>query len=145
MPNWCHNTLEVRGREEDVHGWVEKAASFEHAELDPQPLWFEAFVQPPGRFASSPKKLISWRYNNWGTKWEPRVLDIKRSPGRAEYRFHTAWSPPLEWLEIVARKHPELEFHLQYSEPGMNFAGEIIFREAEVIFEDNATFEETYA
>ena len=145
MPNWCQNTLRVEGREADVCEWIEQAASFEHSDLPPQPLFLEAFVAPPKRFRGSDEDLLARRYMNWGTKWEPRILDVRRSPGKVLYRFHTAWSPPLEWLGIVARGHPHLDFGLQYSEPGMNFAGEIVFQGGRVVFEQEETFEEAYA
>lgn len=134
MPNWCENTLQVSGREEDVHRWVERAASVCHPE--PQPLWFEAFVPPPWYLHDS--DLISWRCACWGTKWDAVFEEIGRwslvrSKGDARYRFDTAWSPPLAWLQRMAADYPELRFFLTYKEEDEDMAGEMLIENSQVV------------
>jgi len=123
MPNWCRNTLLVEGSERDVYRWVERAASFERS--DPQPLNFAAFVSPPPDI--TPRSL--WCAANWGTKWEPSMMDFVRKEGSAKYVFDTAWDAPLEWLRRVASQHPEIQFSLSWREPGGGFAGESLFQD----------------
>ena len=36
--------------------------------------------------------------------------------GRLRYRFATAWSPPLEWVDAAAGRHPGLSLKLDYEE-----------------------------
>lgn len=62
--------------------------------------------------------------NNFGTR-----SDFSVEPGFADdtegtliLNFYTAWSPPLGWLEIIAREY-ELDFKLYFDEPGEDFAG----------------------
>ena len=40
-----------------------------------------------------------------------------------EYAFDTAWSPPIKFLENVAKQWPNLTFVLEYEELGMGFKG----------------------
>lgn len=128
MPNWCDNTLLVDGEEEAVYRWVEEAASLQVS--DPQPLHFEAFIVPPSHLAGD--DLLHWRILNWGTKWEPKIMDFVRAEGWARYRFDTAWSPPVDWLLTASKKYPELSFCIFYVEGGMNFAGEVEIRDGEI-------------
>lgn len=96
---------------------------------------------PPG------KEGCWWdmRYSQWGTKWDASFggpfmalgvagadvdacIDAQGSvltPEVAIYKFDTAWSPPIPWLTKVAEMEPELEFELQYGEPGGDFAGRV--------------------
>lgn len=79
----------------------------------------------------------------WGTKWDANFggphlalmseeadLDasveaqgVVQTPTTAIYKFDTAWSPPGAFVETASEMFPELEFTLQYGEPGVGFAG----------------------
>ena len=39
------------------------------------------------------------------------------------YQFDTAWSPPMEFLQAVAKQLPALTCILEYEEPGMAYKG----------------------
>lgn len=79
-----------------------------------------------------------WRIAHWGTKWDAsdvdidvdaikEVVDANISTDSEEVTidigFDTAWSPPIDWLKKVAKKFPELEFKIAFSECGMSFYG----------------------
>lgn len=140
MPNWCHNTLEVRGDEKDLHEWVERASSFvppDDPQADPQPLWFEAFYPAPD------EEDFDWYSRHWGTKWDacfsdPLVSSERKRAfslrqGEARYRFDTAWAPPTLWLEKVAGDFPRLRFSMTFGEPGMDFGGRVEYHDGEII------------
>jgi hypothetical protein len=134
MPNWCHNTLEVRGPASLL------AAYAEYVKTDEQPLTFEADVPRPEFEGAA---WYDWSIENWGTKWDasfsgPMIalgtdaMDVDRAVeaqgvyGAVEvlvYKFDTAWSPPTPWLEATGLKWPELEFVLTYAELGADYAG----------------------
>ena len=40
-----------------------------------------------------------------------------------QYEFNTAWGPPVDFFHKIAEDWPQLDFHLQYEEPGMGFRG----------------------
>jgi hypothetical protein len=64
-----------------------------------------------------------WATCHWGTKWDIEAELAYEDDTVLEYRFDTAWSPPVEWLRKVAADYPKLRFCLKYEEPGMAFMG----------------------
>lgn len=140
MPNWCGNVLSVNGPEADVYRWVEEAASWKSA--DPQPLHFSAFLPPPPNLQG--RELVFWRIENWGTKWEPEITDFTREEGHAQYRFDTAWGPPLDWFLLVTKRYPTLSFCLFYIEEDMDFAGEVVVDNGEVSEKTETTVAEFF-
>lgn len=140
MPNWCENRLEVQGDEKEVHGWVEQASSLRGPDVDPQPIHFAAFVSQPDDLPDT--EIIDWRYNNWGTKWEPEFFSMDRLQGGATYYFETPWGPPLVWIEQVSRQYPALEFRLVYAEPGMDFSGDVVIKSGRVLRETEGCYGE---
>lgn len=48
------------------------------------------------------------------------------------YSFQSAWSPPVEWLEKVARDYPGLYFRLKYEKTGVGFVGVATAKEGKV-------------
>jgi hypothetical protein len=43
--------------------------------------------------------------------------------GHIEYEFDTAWSPPMKFLQTVAKQWCNLMLILEYEEPGMAYKG----------------------
>lgn len=134
MPNWCHNTLWVSGSADEV------AAFIDHSKTDEAPLSFEADVPIP-EDDDSPYAFI----DRWGTKWDASFgqygffalgadeadVDVSMTSlgavvteNAVVYKFETAWSPPLSWLEAAAECWPGLSFRLRWAEVGMAVAGE---------------------
>lgn len=77
-----------------------------------------------------------WNLANWGTKWNNGPNDVERDmvvSGWMTYNFSTAWSPPTPVIDALAKKFPDLHFHLEYEEPGMAFWGETEWEEGEVV------------
>jgi len=64
-----------------------------------------------------------WSIKNWGTKWNSYDLEIcAKEDGRLEFRFETAWSPPVPVFIAAAEKYPELTFLVKSFDEGWNFA-----------------------
>ena len=91
-----------------------------------------------------------WCCTNWGTKWGDNQTHLVHEdlcvpfiPGRVDFddvedqlkkvmlRFDTAWSPPIEGMDVVATKYPDIMFDLRYWEPGMGFQGYKIYGSGE--------------
>ncbi len=77
-----------------------------------------------------------WNLHNWGTKWDiyadnidPESMGWDEDCEELGMYFLTAWSPPIAWVERLATLFPELNFHLEYEEPGCYFAGEVTVEE----------------
>ena len=73
-----------------------------------------------------------WCCTNWGTKWgdnqthlvhEDLVGSDEDTLKKVMLRFDSAWSPPIEGMDVVASKYPDIMFDLRYWEPGMGFQG----------------------
>lgn len=129
MPNWCENMLVVRGPHakefvEACRGNGRNGLSFSFNALVPIPQE----VREAGAEA-----LTDWTYANWGTRSEPDEIYVRFSENEARINFDTAWRPPKKWLEKVAAMYPDLEFRLSYFEPGMFFAGCVVFKEGRCV------------
>lgn len=130
MPNWCNNTLDVCGEEESIQKFYNENRIEEdndEKELQKTDLSFRNSV---------PFSKGEWDYNEavqiWGTKWDANEVDVDIGDEQLTYHFQTAWGPPKEWLEKVAKKYPELTFELFYEEPGMDFLGRVEYEDGEL-------------
>ena len=87
-----------------------------------------------------------WCCTNWGTKWGDNQThlvhedlctpfstadDTEVSLKKIMLRFDTAWSPPIEGMDVVTTKYPDIMFDLRYWEPGMGFQGYKIYGSGE--------------
>lgn len=153
MPNYCFNNLVIKGEEKDIKKF-EKKAKGKETELSlnnfiPLPEELENTTSPSMPKTKAEKtrsaKLIKkygfdnwydWKVANWGTKWDITAYLDLRKKGRIEYHFDSAWSPPNNAIIKIGIKYPELDFELNYEEPGMCFKGELRISGGNVI-EDN--------
>jgi hypothetical protein len=78
-----------------------------------------------------------WSITNWGTKWNSSDFDVRaEEPGRYEFTFYSAWSPPIPVFEKMGKMFPTLDFDLEMCEPGMEFAGEGTIRAGTMVFRE---------
>ncbi len=160
MPNWCENVLTVVGKdvaEFDAKfkgkpvlwplGKVEKYGLSEEEIAEQERLSLEEYnnTEPHYSFHALhpvPDEIVAqgfdmagynWCIANWGTKWNlaEDVMCEKVDDHLYVYHFDTAWGPPAIWLDHVAELFPELRFELAYHEPGMAFAGIILYSDGE--------------
>ena len=114
MPNWCSNSLTIKG---DASTLV---ALKKIIESDGEGL-LEA-IAPIGE----------WDYGkavaHWGTKWDISAEGLEytdNGDGTAEITgwFDSAWSPPLAALHALSQDWDSCYIELMYEEPGMCFVG----------------------
>jgi hypothetical protein len=107
-----------------------------------------------------------WNMEHWGTKWDASFsgggifalgdsgMDLEatlaaqglvRAEGRAIYKFDTAWGPPSAWFDAMIEQEPELEFMLQFAEPGNDFAGRVFAVHGAVTEMENCAVEDVLA
>jgi hypothetical protein len=72
----------------------------------------------------------AWAMINWGTKWDVADATRRSHPaprGRKclDYRFDSAWSPPVAWAVTASRRFPTLRLELLFFEAGNDFGGEV--------------------
>jgi len=139
MPNWCQNILTVSGPVEAVNGFVEAVKT------DDSPLSLSTLYPLPDavekgeiiqgnngiRIATMSNAEYNWHVKHWGTKWDVCDVTSHESIGdgtkTVTYRFESAWSPPVEWLEHVVMNNDGLvnglSFTLAYCEAGVGYVG----------------------
>lgn len=140
MPNWCYNTLQVRGKRQSVNMFKARASNYAEktalslAKLYPEPDYKKIRVKTTfpsvskRKYAKKSEAWWDWRVQNWGTKWDVEAgvayeKEYKNGNKLVVYTFDSAWSPPVEWLHKISADFPDLKFKLSYEEEGMGFKG----------------------
>lgn len=113
MPNWCDNTLTLSNSDKSkldaVQSELEKG---EQTELFKQLRPYEGEWD------------YGWCIENWGTKWEARIIDWERlADDELIVYFETAWGPPIALYEYLYGLDEDWNVEAYYHEPGMCFAG----------------------
>ena len=112
MPNWCSNTIEIRGPAEKI-----------------QALWQSA---QNDQLLAAMAPLGEWSYDRalelWGTKWDLSLVGmelVESEPGEAMITgwADSAWSPPVNAFQSYARANTDCYLELKYFEPGLEFTG----------------------
>jgi len=111
MPNWCDNSLTLTHSDKTKLDELEAELSKEgEAEL------FSHFRSNGGEWD------YGWCIENWGTKWEARIIDWERIDETTMFiSFETAWGPPIALYEYIEQEEWSVEG--LYHEPGMCFVG----------------------
>ena len=138
MPNWCDNTVMIKGTKEEIVELKEKlydysnknVFNFEAIKKCPQELRSESAPQRNQQRAAILNKKYGasdwyqWQVNNWGTKWDTSdsYLDYADEESASWY-FSTAWSPPEGIYNELSRRFPDLSISWFFDEPGMQIAG----------------------
>ena len=139
MPNHCYNELIVNGTQEHIDEVFLFIASgegdFDFNKIIPYPEHFkqrddDASATKPTEVAAFIEKYgdrndgynsggYTWCCDNWGTKWNAYEVV------RRDYSlfFQTAWAPPKPVIVALAKLFPDVTFHLEFFEHGMEFAG----------------------
>lgn len=130
MPNWCHNKLTITGPEVDVRSFKEKAAGhcpwYKPDETEIEVLNFHSLIPVPDNVLQAGYEAAGydWERANWGCKWGADNAQLLDEGGTCLiYEFDTAWSPPMQFLQTVAKQWGALQFVLDYEEPGMGYKG----------------------
>lgn len=150
MPNWCNNTLEIKGSKEDREAikallnksYVWKGKTLTQVEDKWELVYKEeevidpifAFnnVLPEPDFEND-QDWYHWRLSNWDTKWNPSEVCIGENDNTLVYTFNTAWSPPMAIYYELSKQYPNIVLIARYEEPGMDYFGIHIIKNGEDI------------
>lgn len=143
MPNWCSNFLSIIGPAKSIEALLKAGAGKDTAlsfdKLHPTPTEL-VHTQSTGNLNTMLQSLVvepqnpdhedwySWRVRNWGTKWDINAQithDEKFGRGQRSISmvFESAWAPPVKGIQKLSELFPDLEFDLEFEEPGMGFKG----------------------
>jgi hypothetical protein len=139
IPNWCENRLTITGPAADVDALVaevvvpnpDQAAGVPYAPK--RALDYAALLPVPEGISDPNPDFLSdaewkWRIAHWGCKWNhPALVEDERfdpaGTAHLEYAFDSPWSPPLPFVDALARAFPILHLVLRYEEAGMGLYG----------------------
>ena len=125
MPNWCNNSITIRGNVETLSQLkpVLEAGEGLLQAIKPMPKELEGTTAP-----SSEPNWYDWCVANWGTKWDVSTEGLEfidHGDGTAEITgwFDTAWAPPIDALHTLSEDWDSCYVELYYQESGMCFVG----------------------
>lgn len=125
MPNWCNNTITLKGNEGDLEKfWKELTEKHEGNERE---FSFDKYLPTPEGMANGG---YDWHMEHWGVKWDtedPCVVDNQW------IHFNTAWGPPLEFVKELSALYEGIEFTIDYEEEGAGFEGTFICENGRVV------------
>jgi hypothetical protein len=127
MPNWCQNTLTIKGKAKDISKLmkqVEITKSEETSEHYAQAFSCHKIIPRP---TVADNDWYSWNTSNWGSKWDCNAVqrdDSDWENGSVVYYFDTAWSPIVDVVTQLAKEHKKLLLTYTYYEGGSDYWGE---------------------
>lgn len=134
MPNWCNNTITIRGSADKLKAIWDTAQKQDGllAALVPQPEdMFHGNLGEAERAECAEKGIpnwYDWNVSNWGTKWDVGLEGLEYTvleDGSAEISgwFDSAWSPPIDALSTFSDANEDCSVECYYLETGMCFVG----------------------
>ena len=135
MPNWCNNSITIKGSTETIKQlWEDANQEGEDGGL------LNAMVPMPaelndtvidianGGLFSDPVNWYNWRVSNWGTKWDVSTEGLEftdNGDGTAEISgwFDSAWAPPVGAYSAFCDDMDGVYLEAYYQESGMCFVG----------------------
>ena len=112
MPNWCDNTLTISNADKTKIDALETELQKKDAEV------LKLLRPYEGEWD------YGWCIENWGTKWEGRVIDYHRDGDNdITIFFETAWGPPTALYSYLHESDEGWEVDAYYHEPGLCFVG----------------------
>jgi len=168
MPNHCNNHLSIMGTKKEMDRFLKLVTDPITNEirlfksLIPMPKELDDTTSPVNTADKGKNKELvdkygadnwyDWCINNWDTKWGDYDMNSitpprKNSSGNEyilDFYYDTAWSPGDEKLsEAIIKQFPKIKGLISYEEPGMAFAGELVFSNGKVISNRSWNMEES--
>jgi hypothetical protein len=86
-----------------------------------------------------------WCRDNWGTKWGiyDAVIKSQKLTGkivRVKYKCQSAWSPAVKIVLAMSKKFPTLTFDMKYYERGMQFKGNYVAKNGELLKDETGKY-----
>jgi len=119
MPNWCMNSLTIKGNPDKLKAILEAADNGEMLQhMVPMP---EELKDTDGSMDGM--NWYSWRLEKWGTKWDAGEAYGDIDGDTLSLSFDTAWGPPTTAYDTYTRENEDMHIEAGYYEPGMGFVG----------------------
>ncbi|MEI7847897.1 MAG: hypothetical protein WCK35_19000 [Chloroflexota bacterium] len=143
MPNWVYCTLRISGDPENVSDFRNQIVNNEifnsllptPQELNNTPATFHEEKDYTDQEKANIEKYgakdwYHWNYVNLGTKWPDFKTElIAEDTNFIEYQTHFAWYLPMNGMNTISKRFPDLVFHfLDVEEESRAFAGSIAWK-----------------
>lgn len=123
MPNYVRNVLVVVGKNSDKEKFMDFIGG-KNGLVD-----FEKILPLP---ENSKKDLHDWKISNWGST---NAVDCIRNRDDI-ISFSTSWTPPLQAVETLVQKFPELDFRYYWANDDLGAdCGMKLYEDGELIEE----------
>lgn len=149
MPNWCDNSLSIKGPHDtlakihDLMRGEENAFDFE--KIIPMPDYiFRGNVGPKEQELYGENNWYDWSCENWGTKWNSEDAHCEWFSDSLVYDFETAWSPCDPVIEALAKMFPDTKVFYRFSEPGCCFCGEREYENGKINYSMDGEYTEEF-
>ena len=167
MPNWCSNTVIIKGEYQDVQRLLDTVESgkskFSLNNLITVPYELLNTSAPSNATPEEKERLkalygavdwYDWQVNNWGTKWDveatisndshannnPAFLSKLQTGNRVvTINFDSAWAPPSPAMKVLAKQFPNTNIYHVYDEPGVDFGGYAMYSKGECLKEEEGS------
>ena len=142
MPNWCNNSITIKGSTETIKQlWEDATADDGSGDNRERGLLSAMVPQPANMFQGSLgtkerqecaeqgiPNWYDWNVSNWGTKWDVSTEGLEftdNGDGTAEITgwFDSAWSPPIDAYSTFCDDMDGVYLEAYYEESGMCFVG----------------------
>lgn len=139
MPNWCDNSLTIKGKPDEVKKVLDfmegDKTRFDFNKILPMPPVLHDMTSPAPKEQKKAQATLAkkygygnwyeWAHANWGTKWNTSddINIYDPHDGSATIGFQTAWSPPFPVIKALGKKFPDVKFSMKYEDEGMAFSG----------------------
>lgn len=137
MPNWCYNNLDITATTDEQKAQLERVSKAEPADgfigmflplpeilkdtTSPTPDDLDTVQRSTMIAQTGHDNWYNWQVANWGTKWDPEVMDCDYDGETLTVSFDSAWAPPIKFYEWLVENGYEV--NANYYEPGMDFGG----------------------
>lgn len=132
MPNWCYNTIEIEGPQNEIDKFEK------HLDDTKGKEWFSYFIPIPEELKED--GWYTFNVENYGVKWNCDAIDWQRIDERTiGFTFDSPWAPPITLYENIESMELESEsgyidyfkVKAEYLEEGVSFMGRFIDGEDE--------------
>jgi len=118
MANICINTLKVKGDSKQLNHFISKTKD----KKSNKELLLENLIPIPSSIVDD-EEQIDWKNEVWGTTYTCDCKYETISETEVIIHFFSKWSPPIGWVQIVAKLYGRLSFSLRYKEEEIGFHG----------------------
>lgn len=135
MPNWCNNTLIVRGDKTEMESFLRSIEVKPCNVDDPMDYDFSLLHPLP---EDQHENWYDWCNRNWGTKWSPAEVervDAENNPYETMFEFQTPWCPATKLFQHISKMFPKLAFYESGYESGVGFAVSNAIHKGEILEE----------